>query len=112
MARVEFLLHFVHERAAVAAAALVVSIAVVAAGVSRRRPGLHEVVFAKVPERLGVLVVSFDRWVIESVVGALAGARESRPGWLPGSTWMPIGAPADAAAARVCPSGFTPPRRS
>jgi hypothetical protein len=101
LARVEFLLHFVHERAAVATAALVVSIAVVAAGVSRRRPGLHEVVFAKVPERLGVLVVSFDRWVIEAVAGALAGGARIAA-WV--AAWLDvdaIGAPADAAAARV-----------
>jgi hypothetical protein len=105
LARVEFLVRFVHERAELAIAALGVSIAVVAAGVSKRRPGLHEVLFAQVPERLGVLVVSFERWVIQSVTSSLGGGVRVAA-WVAARLDVhAIGAPADVAAARVVRAG-------
>jgi len=101
LARVAFLVPLVHERAALAIAALGVAIGVVAVGLSGRGTGLHDSLFARGPERLGALVVSFERWVIEAAAGAFATLVRAAAWVAARSDVDVVGAPADAVAARV-----------
>jgi hypothetical protein len=101
LARVAFLAPFAYapgERALVVAGAVVVATAVWLSG---RHSGSSDALFARGPERLGALVVSFERWVIDSVAGAL-GVLVRAAAWIAARTDVDaIGAPADAVAARV-----------
>jgi hypothetical protein len=105
LARLAFLAPVVHRPRGEMAIA-VVGAAIVAVGFSKPSPGLHDRLFGRVPERLGALVVSFERWVIDAVSGAVvvvvrAGA------WVAARLDLDaIGAPADAAADRVVRAGL------
>ncbi len=102
LARVAFLAPFAHAPGEagtlVVAGAVIVAMAVWLSG---RHRGSSDVLFARGPERLGALVVSFERWVIDSVAGAV-GALVRAASWIAARSDVDaIGAPADAAAARV-----------
>jgi hypothetical protein len=80
-------------------------IVVVAVWLSGGRAGSGDGLFVRGPARLGALVVSFERWVIDAVAGA-AGTLVRVAAWVAArSDEDAIGAPADAAAVRVARFG-------
>lgn len=106
LARVAFLAPFAHApgetRALLVAGA---GIVVVAVWLSGGRAGSGDGLFVRGPARLGALVVSFERWVIDAVAGA-AGTLVRVAAWVAArSDEDAIGAPADAAAVRVARFG-------
>jgi len=106
LARLVVLAPLVHEvRSVWAIPALGAATLLVAVGLSRRRPGLHGLLFYGVPERVGALAASFERWVIEAAAGAAAGVVRVAA-WLAARFDVDaIGSPADIAAARVVRAG-------
>jgi hypothetical protein len=107
LARLAVLVPLVHpSRAAIAIAIAIAGGAIVVVAFSRRSAGLNDGLFARGPERLGALVASFERWVIEAIAGAIAVLVRAGAWIAARSDVDAIGAPADAAAERVVRAGL------
>jgi len=80
---------------------LAAAIAALALGLFRRGPALERLIFAGVPERVGALVVSFERWVIDGIGGAFVSFVRAAAWFAAHADAEIIGGPADVAASRV-----------
>jgi hypothetical protein len=79
----------------------VAAVIVIAIGLSRRGAGIEQVLFVRTPERIGALVMSFERWVIDAIAGAMASLVRAAAWTADRLDAEALGGPSDAAAASV-----------
>jgi hypothetical protein len=102
LARVSFLAPLVYPvRGGRVVLIAVAAVIVIAIGLSRRGAGIEQVLFVRTPERIGALVMSFERWVIDAIAGAMASLVRAAAWTADRLDAEALGGPSDAAAASV-----------